>query len=154
MAKPVTRERGSSVYRESLRNLVLRILLEGPRHGYEIMKKIEEVTNGKWKPAAGTLYPLLDQLRSEGLIEVDGVEVSRVRGGKRIRYRLTGKGMREAARILIEKAETKFDIIRFYLVEGALWLRRAGLEEEYKAICEGIKRGFEKLGAFLEESCP
>ncbi|MCE4620780.1 MAG: PadR family transcriptional regulator [Desulfurococcales archaeon] len=153
MAKPVARERGSSVYRESLRNLVLRILLEGPRHGYEIMKKIEEVTNGKWKPAAGTLYPLLDQLRSEGLIEVDGIEVSRVRGGKRIRYRLTSKGMREAARMLMEKAETKFDIIRFYLVEGALWLRRAGLEEEYKAICEGIRRGFEKLGVFLEESC-
>ena len=147
------KEKGSSVYRESLRNLVIRILLEGSKHGYEIMKRIEEVTNGKWKPAAGTLYPLLDQLKNEGLIEVDDIEVSKVRGGRRIKYRLTKAGLNEAARILKNKAEAKFDIVRFYIVEGAMWLKKAGLVEEYEAICNSVKEGFARLGAYMEKSC-
>ncbi len=147
------REKGSSVYKESLRNLVMRILLEGPRHGYEIMKKIEEVTDGKWRPAAGTLYPLLEQLKNEGLIEVEDIEVTKVRGGRRIKYRLTRTGLEEAARILKNKAEAKFDIVRFYIIEGALWLKKAGLIDEYEAICNSIRRGYEKLGVFMDKAC-
>ena len=153
MAKAIVKSKGSSVYRESLRNLVLRILMEGPRHGYEIMKKIQQITNGKWKPAAGTLYPLLDQLVREGLIERDSVETGKVRGGKRIRYKITRAGLEEIARILREKAETKFDIIKFYLVEGAILLKEAGLVEQYEAICGELRKGFSSLGVFMEENC-
>ncbi|MEB3806515.1 MAG: PadR family transcriptional regulator [Desulfurococcales archaeon] len=145
--------KASSTYRETLRNLVLRILLDGPMHGYEIMRRIKEITRNRWKPAAGTLYPLLEQLREEGLITVAGVEVSNVRGGKRIMYKLTRKGVEEAARIIKEKAQTKFDILIFYIVEGVVALKRHGLEDEYREICEAIREGYSKLGVVLEDRC-
>jgi len=144
---------GYKLYKESLRNLVLRILADGPQHGYEIMKRIEQVTEGRWKPAAGTLYPLLEQLRAEGLIEVERVDNSRVRGGKKIVYKLTEYGWGKLADILRVKSKTKFDIIAFYLVEGAAALRRAGYEAEADEICRNLVEGLGKLGRLVDETC-
>lgn len=147
------KERGSTVYKESLRNLVMRILLDGPMHGYEIMKKIKEVTNNRWKPAAGTLYPLLDQLRQEGLIEIAEIAVSNVRGGRRIVYKLTEKGVREAARIIKEMAGVKFDITIFYIIDGAVALKNHGMLKEYEEVCRVIREGYKRLGDVINEKC-
>ncbi len=146
-------QKGYSIYKESLRNLVLRILADGPQHGYEIMKRIEQITEGRWKPAAGTLYPLLEQLRSEGLIEVVRVDNSKVRGGKKIVYKLTDNGWSTLADILVAKSKTKFDIIAFYLVEGAQALRRAGYDDKADEICQNLANGIERLGRLLEDTC-
>lgn len=40
----------------------------GPTHGYEISQFIEEKTEGAWRPGAGSVYPTLKKLVSEGLI--------------------------------------------------------------------------------------
>ncbi|WP_062662730.1 PadR family transcriptional regulator [Aeropyrum camini] len=72
----------SNIIRESLRQLVLRVLAERPYHGYEIMNRIEEITYGAWRPAPGTLYPLLDQLKREGLIRVERMDKEGVKGGE------------------------------------------------------------------------
>lgn len=147
------RSRASTRYKESLRNLVMRILLDGPMHGYEIMKKIKEVTRNRWKPAAGTLYPLLDQLRQEGYIEVANITVSNVRGGKKVVYKLTEKGVMEAARIIREMARVKFDFIVFYMIEGATALKSLGMKDEYEEICGLIRSGYEKLEKAIVELC-
>ena len=135
-------ERGweSSIIRESLRGIILRLLAEKPMHGYEIMKMIEKVTDGRWKPASGTIYPLLDSMRKEGLIDIEKVENEGVRGGRRVVYRLTEKGWRELAGYLVAKAEYKAKMLRFYIVEGAYRIRDAGYEEEYKAICAKLSQ--------------
>ncbi len=148
------REKGYSVYKDTLRSLVLRILAEGPRHGYEIIKEIERITRGRWKPAAGTLYPLLEQLRNEGLIEVERVDKGRVRGGRKIVYRLTRDGWRAFASMLVEKARTKFEFVDFYLVGGARALREAGYREEALEVCRRIREGLALLDDRLsEEGC-
>ncbi len=144
------REKGYTIYKETLRGLVLRILADGPRHGYEIIKEIERVTRGRWKPAAGTLYPLLEQLRSEGLIEVYRVDEGRVKGGRKVVYRLTRDGWRELASLLEVKAKYKFEIINFYLVEGARALKRAGFEKEAAEICRHLREGAARLAVSLE----
>ena len=44
-------------------------------HGYEMIKEIEERTQGAWTPSAGSIYPTLQMLEDEGLIrgeESDG----------------------------------------------------------------------------------
>jgi DNA-binding PadR family transcriptional regulator len=44
-------------------------------HGYEMMKEIEQRTDGAWTPSAGSIYPTLQMLEDEGLIrgeESDG----------------------------------------------------------------------------------
>jgi DNA-binding PadR family transcriptional regulator len=40
----------------------------GPTHGYEIAQDIEEKTEGAWRPAPGSIYPMLKKLTKEGLI--------------------------------------------------------------------------------------
>ncbi|MEB3774679.1 MAG: PadR family transcriptional regulator [Desulfurococcales archaeon] len=144
---------GINVYKESLRNIILRILAEGPMHGYEIMKMIERVTKGRWRPAAGTLYPLLEQLREEDLIDVERVENSGVRGGRKVVYRLTDKGWSKLAEILIFKAEYKVDTLIFYIVEGAARLRERGMVEEYREICAKLREGLSRIGLVVSGNC-
>ncbi len=79
-----------------LRLTILSLLVERPRHGYELMKSIEELTGGVWRPAPGALYPTLRELEAEGL--VSSVAVSKGRRS-RIVYSVTGKGLR----YLVEK---------------------------------------------------
>ncbi len=49
--------------------LILRILTEGPLHGYAIMRKLEERSNGYFKITAALLYPTLHQMEQEKLVE-------------------------------------------------------------------------------------
>ena len=59
-------------------------------HGYEMITEVEERTGGAWRPSAGSIYPTLQLLEDEGLIE--GTEAD----GKR-RFELTEAGREERA---------------------------------------------------------
>jgi PadR family transcriptional regulator, regulatory protein PadR len=73
----------------------LAALLDGPLHGYGIIKRAEELSRGRLRLTAGTLYTALDRLKAAGLVEVVRDEV--VSGRARRYYRLTGAGL-EAVR--------------------------------------------------------
>jgi DNA-binding PadR family transcriptional regulator len=56
-----------------LRLVLLRLIADEPRHGYELIKAIEELTGGNYTPSPGTIYPTLQLLADEGAIaEADG----------------------------------------------------------------------------------
>lgn len=74
---------------------VLAAMLDGPLHGYGIIRRAHELTDGRVRLAAGTLYTALDRLRDTGLVDIDHEEI--VDGRARRYYRLTGAG-REALR--------------------------------------------------------
>ena len=57
-------------------------------HGYEMIKEIEERTQGAWTPSAGSIYPMLQLLEEEGLIQGEESD------GKR-RFTLTANGAAE-----------------------------------------------------------
>jgi len=80
---------------------ILAALLDGPLHGYGIIKQAVELSDGRVRLTAGTLYGALDRLAEEGLILADRQEV--VEGRTRRYYRLTDNGVqalhREAARM-------------------------------------------------------
>jgi DNA-binding PadR family transcriptional regulator len=81
-------------------------LLDGPLHGYGIIKRAHELSEGTVRLAAGTLYAALDRLTEAGLVAVDGAEV--VDGRARRYYRLTGSGrsaLRDEAARLARAAE-------------------------------------------------
>ncbi|MEM0005976.1 MAG: PadR family transcriptional regulator [Ignisphaera sp.] len=66
---------------------VLRILVEGPMHGYGIMKRVREITG--FVPSPGHIYLLLRKLEREGLVEVSLSYI----GGRRVKiYRLSDRG--------------------------------------------------------------
>ncbi|MCK3770679.1 PadR family transcriptional regulator [Microbacterium aerolatum] len=57
--------------RGDVRAAVLSLLAEEPMHGYQIIREIEDRSNGTWKPSAGSVYPTLQLLADEGLVEAE-----------------------------------------------------------------------------------
>jgi DNA-binding PadR family transcriptional regulator len=70
--------------------LILTSLASGPRHGYGIIQDIAELSDGRMKLRAGTLYGSLDRLVDEGLVVPDREEIEN--GRLRRYYRITGEG--------------------------------------------------------------
>jgi DNA-binding PadR family transcriptional regulator len=52
-----------------LRLVLLKLIADEPRHGYELIKSLEELTGGTYSPSPGTIYPTLSLLSDEGAIE-------------------------------------------------------------------------------------
>ena len=49
--------------------LVLELLDERPRYGYELLKEITEISGGHWEPSYGSVYPILYKFEEKGLTE-------------------------------------------------------------------------------------
>lgn len=75
--------------------LILTALAETPQHGYGVIGDVLRISDGRVKLRAGTLYAVLDRLRTDGLIEVDHEEV--VQSRLRRYYRLTALGAQRLA---------------------------------------------------------
>ncbi|MEU8921287.1 PadR family transcriptional regulator [Kitasatospora sp. NPDC048545] len=71
-----------------LRLYLLKLLDEAPRHGYEVIRLLEERFQGLYAPSAGTVYPRLAKLEQEGLV------THSTEGGRKV-YRLTDAGRTE-----------------------------------------------------------
>lgn len=69
---------------------ILAALLDGPSHGYGLIKEAAALSDGRVKLTAGTLYGALERLATEGLVEGDREEL--VNGRRRRYYRLTATG--------------------------------------------------------------
>ena len=74
---------------------ILSLLEDGPKHGYELMKNLEQRLGGIYQASAGTTYPTLQQLQDQELVTSRSAD-----GGKRV-YELTKSGRD----LLEEKAE-------------------------------------------------
>jgi DNA-binding PadR family transcriptional regulator len=57
-----------------LRYVLLGLIAEGPRHGYELIKAIEEKFGGMYSPSPGVVYPTLTLLEELGYIRPDNAE--------------------------------------------------------------------------------
>lgn len=62
------RRRGRMFGQGELRLVLLKLIADQPRHGYELIKAIEEMTGGSYAPSPGTIYPTLSLLEDEGAI--------------------------------------------------------------------------------------
>lgn len=74
-----------------LRLYLLKLLDEAPRHGYEVIRLLEERFQGLYAPSAGTVYPRLAKLAAEGLVS------HTTAGGGRKVYSITDAGRSELA---------------------------------------------------------
>lgn len=108
---------------------VLIALARGPRHGYAIMKEIEQSTGGRIRVGASSLYPILDRFLARGFIEHSDRESVPEGVDRRRRYlSLTERG-REAAAAEVERLE-----------ELARQARRVGMGPEERSEGGGKKR--------------
>ncbi|MEE1739137.1 helix-turn-helix transcriptional regulator [Streptomyces sp. BE147] len=91
---------------------ILAALMDGPLHGYGIIKAAEQVTDGRLRIAVGTLYGALERLERAGLVAAGDEEI--VDGRARRYYRITEDGtealgrealrMRSAAAVVLGRA--------------------------------------------------
>lgn len=61
--------RGPKVRRGDVRAAILDVLSVEPMNGYQIIQQIAERSGGVWKPSPGSVYPTVQQLEDEGLVE-------------------------------------------------------------------------------------
>lgn len=76
---------------------VLKLLSTGERYGYELVKLLEQRSEGVLAMGQSTLYPLLYNLEAKGLITARVEESSTDSNRPRKYYRLTDKGRRQLA---------------------------------------------------------
>ena len=80
---------GRRMRRGHIRTAILVSLRDEPAHGYEVMRRLEGMSGGLWRPSPGSVYPHLQMLEDEGLVRSTQVNGSRT-------YTLTEKGQEAA----------------------------------------------------------
>jgi DNA-binding PadR family transcriptional regulator len=86
-----------------LRLYLLKLLAEGPKHGYELIRLLENRFHGLYAPSAGTIYPRLARLEAEGLISHAAA------GGRKV-YEITAAGREELSQRTGELADLEREI--------------------------------------------
>lgn len=69
-------QRGPRVRRGDVRTAIVDVLhrarrAEEPINGYQVIQEIAELSHGEWRPSPGSVYPTIQQLQDEGLVESD-----------------------------------------------------------------------------------
>ena len=123
-----------------VRLALLSLLAEGPKHGYQLMKEMEERSGGLYRASAGTVYPTLQQLEDEGLI------VAQQQDGKRV-YSLTDAGRAElnkdpdAVRRIWQRAEQWEEWGQFGNAEAMM-----GLTHSIKPLMKALWKAAGRVG--------
>jgi DNA-binding PadR family transcriptional regulator len=91
-----------------LRMLVLHLIAEKPRHGYEIIKAIEDLAGGAYAPSPGVVYPTLTLLEDLG-------HVTSMTEGNRKSFTITPEG---AAALAIEQKAVDAILARIAQTQG------------------------------------
>ncbi|MFC4147094.1 PadR family transcriptional regulator [Micromonospora mangrovi] len=86
-----------------LRLYLLKLLDDGPKHGYELIRLLEDRFLGLYAPSAGTIYPRLQRLEVEGLVTHTAA------GGRKV-YEITEAGRAELRQRADELATLESDI--------------------------------------------
>lgn len=135
-----------------LRLYLLALLDEGPRHGYEVIRALEDRFNGLYSPSAGTVYPRLAKLEEEGLVE-------RSDEGRKATYRITDAGRAEVQARRLDLADLQQDLDHS-VRELAQDVRQrvhgssANLREELRAAAKQARATATPAGAAYEQQWP
>lgn len=86
-----------------LRLYLLKLLADGPKHGYELIRSLENRFHGLYAPSAGTIYPRLARLEADGLVTHTAA------GGRKV-YQITDAGRAELAARAQELAQLEAEI--------------------------------------------
>lgn len=105
-----------------LRVVALQLIAEKPRHGYEIIKAIEDGTLGVYTPSAGAVYPMLTYLEELGYVSVTATQDSK----KLYEITADGRSFLESNRDLVSAIDSRLAGLRkFQDGEPTQQIRRA-----------------------------
>ena len=133
-----------------LQLIILALLSEQPRHGYELIKTLEERSGGFYVPSPGVIYPALTYLEETGLAEVEA-------SGTKKLYRITESGQKrvEENRELVEVTLAKLAAIgeRWRMSNGLLTARRLATMKAVTAHSTAMPAMFTALATFCTRRC-
>lgn len=92
---------------DELRLLILKLVKEEPSHGYDLIRRIEELTGGAYAPSPGMIYPALSMLEDMGLVQAEQAD------GARKTFSITEDGEAEMAENQEKLAELQARIAQF-----------------------------------------
>jgi DNA-binding PadR family transcriptional regulator len=95
--------REGSFQKGDLKYVILDLLKDKPRHGYEIIRELEEISYGFYTPSPGTVYPTLQMLEEMGYAS------ARARDGKKV-YTITKEGLK-----FLEERKDSADEVRSHI---------------------------------------
>jgi len=136
---------------EELRLVLLSLIAEQPRHGYDLIREIEERTGGQYAPSPGVIYPTLTMLQDMGLIAEENA------AGTRKVYAATAEGK---AHLAENKEEVTALLARIAELASAQRGDRApvrrALRNLHAALAEKVSRSdsdelMHKIAALLDE---
>jgi len=106
----------------ALRLVVLGLIAEEPRHGYDVIKALEARFQGAYSPSPGAIYPMLQMMEEADLV------TSSTNGNKRL-YTITEQGL-----AYLEENRPELDKINAQLDDASGEIRGAALGEEMHAL--------------------
>ncbi len=130
--------RGSSFQKGDLKYILLDLIKDRPRHGYDVILELDEQSHGLYKPSPGVIYPTLQML------EEMGYTTSTEQEGKRV-YAITDAGLK----FLSEKKDIADGVRRQVKHRWSFKNigRMALVMKEYHALENLLGRGFRSLDA-------
>ena len=128
---------GRMLAQGDLRLLALALIAEQPRHGYEIIKVLEEKTSGWYAPSPGIVYPTLTYLEEAGYVTAEAS------GAKKL-YTITAEG-----RAHLEQNRDFVDAVLARLANvgerAGRMRRRLGGDEDSPRVSRLVRAAFEDL---------
>jgi len=128
---------GRMLAQGDLRLIALALIAEQPRHGYDIIKQLEEKTSGWYAPSPGIVYPTLTYLEEAGYL------TSQADGAKKL-YTITDEG-----RAYLEENREVVDAVMSrlaYIGKKAKRMReRFGEEEDRRGSAPLVKAALDNL---------
>ncbi|QUY62874.1 PadR family transcriptional regulator [Gulosibacter molinativorax] len=126
-----------------LRLVLLTLIAQEPRHGYDLIHALNEHFEGDYSPSAGTIYPRLAKLQEEGL-------VTKTQDGRKTVYTITEAGRRE-----VEQRREEFERITTERTDEVRTLAqsaRAGLAQARRGLREELDQIATQARAAAEEA--
>jgi len=132
------RRRWASFHRGDLKYVILDLLKDKPRHGYDIIRELEEQSYGFYKPSPGVIYPTLQMLQEMGYVSSTEQE------GKRV-YSITEEGLK----FLETQSDIADDVRRHMRHRWAFKNigRMVRVMSEYHALEDLLGKSFSRLDA-------
>ncbi|KAB7851127.1 PadR family transcriptional regulator [Streptomyces mobaraensis] len=124
-----------------LRLYLLKLLDEAPRHGYEIIRLLEERFQGLYAPSAGTVYPRLAKLEAEGLV------THTTEGGRKV-YAITDAGRAELGGRAGELAGLEQEI------QESVTALAADIQEDVRGAAGALRRELREAAGRLRDGAP
>ncbi|MEZ5101852.1 MAG: PadR family transcriptional regulator [Thermoleophilia bacterium] len=145
---------GRRMGRGDIRAAIVALLAEEPMHGYQIMRELAERTGGVWRPSPGSVYPTLQQLEDEGLVEAaagDGKRVFQLTEAGRAEAAAAGPAPWEAVRDEADEPLVALRDLAMQVLAATRQVAHAGTDEQVRRAQETLRATRRSLYGILAE---